>query len=258
MTSYPAQIDNSISLPVVIDNLSSVQGTTVNRLRTAILAIEQELGVNPSGIYSTVKSRLDTVETTVSNNLIMLDGDLGGTLATPLVVGLQGRLLSNVTPLIGQFLFWDGLVWRPSYSQSQAVISGSDVQFIAGTQLVNSETPYSIGARNLDMSLYPTTISDGRIRALIFHIDAEVSVGGVDGYAHLFDLTNSVIVTDTEFHFTDIITQEFSSTELTVGPSAGNIRDDGVTMYEMRIWKVSDAGADRAICHNARLSIFYT
>ena len=45
MTTYPSQIDTSITLPLVVDNASAVKGDTVNRLRNAIVAVEQELGI---------------------------------------------------------------------------------------------------------------------------------------------------------------------------------------------------------------------
>lgn len=65
MPTYPAQIDNSTTLPPVIDNFSAVTGSTYNKLREAVIAIEQELGIKPSGVYSTVKARLDALESIV-------------------------------------------------------------------------------------------------------------------------------------------------------------------------------------------------
>jgi len=62
MSKFPAQIDTTITLPTVINNNTPVKGESVNRLRDAILAIESELGVKPSTVYSTVRSRLDAIE----------------------------------------------------------------------------------------------------------------------------------------------------------------------------------------------------
>lgn len=60
-TQYPDQVDTTSELP----NLSSEILDVVNGQRDAILAIETELGVNPSGSASTVRDRLDDVSTAV-------------------------------------------------------------------------------------------------------------------------------------------------------------------------------------------------
>ncbi len=79
MPKYPAQIDNSQSLPTAIDNLKPVQGSIFNKLRDAVLAVESELGVKPSGSYTTVRSRLDILESVIGNLLVIeLHKDLGG------------------------------------------------------------------------------------------------------------------------------------------------------------------------------------
>lgn len=59
---YPNQLDNSTSIPVATDNVTPVNAEVVNRLRDPIIAIESELGLNPSGTYGTVKARLDALE----------------------------------------------------------------------------------------------------------------------------------------------------------------------------------------------------
>jgi len=67
MTRYPDNVDTggtgaSATLPDVIDNVSPVSAIVVNRLRNAILAIENELGINPSERFGTVRDRLDCLE----------------------------------------------------------------------------------------------------------------------------------------------------------------------------------------------------
>lgn len=114
MPKYPAQIDTTLSLPTAVDNLTPVQGKIFNKLRDAVLAIESELGVKPSASYSTVKARIDALEGIVGNlQIIELDGDLGGTLESPLVIGFQGRPVSTVPPQQGEVYVWDGLAWTP-------------------------------------------------------------------------------------------------------------------------------------------------
>ena len=60
-SKYPNSIDSTTELPISTNLVTPVSAEVVNRLRSAIIAIEQELGVNPSGEYSTVKSRLDAI-----------------------------------------------------------------------------------------------------------------------------------------------------------------------------------------------------
>src|SRR6185369_4942033 len=116
MTLYPAQIDNNVSLPRVVDNQTPVGGETVNRLREAVIAIENELGAKPSGTFTTVRARMDRIETLITQQVVVLAGDLGGTNASPLVIGLQGRPLSSAAPQPGQVVGWNGIVWEPTDS----------------------------------------------------------------------------------------------------------------------------------------------
>lgn len=62
MTVYPAQIDDSISLPPASDKVTSVSAASVNQLRSALLAVEMTLGINPASIYGTVSNRLNIIE----------------------------------------------------------------------------------------------------------------------------------------------------------------------------------------------------
>ena len=115
MTNYPAKIDTDQSLPSVADNRTPVQAVVFNRLRDTIIAIEEELGVTPSGIYGSVGARLNVLENITGNlKIIELQRDLGGTLENPLVIGLQGRPLSDAYPTAGDVLVWDGIAWLPA------------------------------------------------------------------------------------------------------------------------------------------------
>lgn len=61
-TIYPLGIDGFAQLPVLIDGVSPVRAEDVNRLRTALIAIQTELGTEPSGSYDSVRLRLDEIE----------------------------------------------------------------------------------------------------------------------------------------------------------------------------------------------------
>lgn len=58
---YPAQLDGYSTLPLRKDGVHEIRAADVNRLRNAILAIEYELGIEPSGVFATVRDRLDSV-----------------------------------------------------------------------------------------------------------------------------------------------------------------------------------------------------
>lgn len=81
---YPDAIDGYSQLPLVVDTVTRVDAISVNRLRSAIINIERELGVLPSGSnYDTVKERLDALElivfgvtTTTSSTTLTLDNNI--------------------------------------------------------------------------------------------------------------------------------------------------------------------------------------
>jgi hypothetical protein len=116
VTVYPAQIDNNSTLPVVTDNLTPVTGSVYNRLQEAVIRIEQELGVKPSGLYSTVKARLDALERIIAK--LNLNLQFGGDLAAQddptiqHVVGIHGNtILYQPTISVGSSLRFNGTNW---------------------------------------------------------------------------------------------------------------------------------------------------
>ena len=114
MSKYPAQIDNGTSLPLAVDNFTPVEAKVFNDARSAILAIETELGVKPGGIYSSVKNRLDTIELSIANfPAVQIGGDLGNTGAQPHVIGIRGNPISATVPNVGDALVFQGTAWVP-------------------------------------------------------------------------------------------------------------------------------------------------
>jgi hypothetical protein len=128
-TTFPASIDTNISLPIQTDSFSPVSGITVNNLQGAILAIEGALGIHPSSTYGNVANRFSILEGLVGNlQVISLAGDLGGTLSSPLVIGLQGLPVSSAPPAVGDILFWNGIAWVPSNVLINSVfVAGGDL-----------------------------------------------------------------------------------------------------------------------------------
>jgi hypothetical protein len=126
-SQYPAQIDNSTSLPPVVDLVSPVRGEVVNSLRNTIINIENTLGTNPNSTYGTVAERINVLEAAIgSGGLFEAGGDLSGTGTNQTVIGIQTRPVSNVPPSIGQGLVWSGSEWVPG-SQALTGIAGGNL-----------------------------------------------------------------------------------------------------------------------------------
>ena len=143
-TIYPAQIDLSITLPLVIDNVTIYNATVINRLQAAIIAVETELGVKPSGTYSTVRARLDAMQAEInsggpSGGAVQLGGDLGGMNNAPRVIGFQGIPVSTTMPLLGQTWVFEGVSWVPGtnfYAQNITTTG----QITSGPMLSTTDT----------------------------------------------------------------------------------------------------------------------
>lgn len=70
-SKFPDKIDTSTELPRATDNITPIKAELYNRLRDAILAIENELGVQPKGqVYSSVSERLNALETGITSGRI--------------------------------------------------------------------------------------------------------------------------------------------------------------------------------------------
>jgi len=157
MIKYPAQLDDSLSLPLVVDNNTPIQADVVNRLRNAIIALETELGVKPSGIYSTVRARLDYLESTFGSfDFIRLDQDLGGSVTLPKVIGIQGRPVSSATPNTSDVLAWNGIAWAPTTSGSSTISFNNDLSGSSTSQTV-------IGIQNRPIDGYAPNIGQALV-----------------------------------------------------------------------------------------------
>jgi len=91
-TIYPCGIDSSDQLPIAVNDVTPIIDEVINRHREALIAIESELGIQPSGTYTTVRARLDALECLIA--------DIGSTpdgLSTVLNEGVVVR--NNVTSM---------------------------------------------------------------------------------------------------------------------------------------------------------------
>jgi len=268
MTNYPAQIDNTATLPLVVDNSTPVYGNTVNRLRNAIVAVEAELGIKPSGVYTTVRARLDALDAAINALKISgVDGDVEGGLNTTKVVGFGGRPFSDQQPSVSQVIAWNGIAWMPSDLDNitvnvlpTSVVLPNDANFLCGSGATPFSFPVRVGSRSIDLALFPATWPDGRLRTMKFIVDLEVTNASTDGYVQLKDITHNAII-----YNSTLTTNSTTSVELSAivegGDTDGYMRDDccDVTVYEVQIYLVGGNGTtDQVICKNARVEFTYS
>lgn len=126
-----------------------------------------------------------------------------------------------------------------------------------------STTPSRTGVRELDLSEYPTALGS-LSRQIRFRATMENSEHSTQFYTEvrLVDLTNNIEVTgtlmDNSSEVDRSIVKEFDSGSLSIGSSAGDIRDDAPTLYSVEFRGVGTLGpTERAILSNARLEIRY-
>lgn len=159
MSTYPAQIDDNISLPPAVDGVTPVSGSTYNALRTTVIQIEAELGVKPSGIYGTVRARLDALDAQIAAIIagggggggggtpVTFAGDLAGSATHQVVVGLYTRPLSPNAPVAGQAIIWDGYIWASSTNfLGQEIISGPALSTSDTTGLITLDGKFVVNA----------------------------------------------------------------------------------------------------------------
>lgn len=139
MIKYPSGIDSSVELPTIIDGISPVTSAYLNNLRDALLSVETELGIKPSGTAGSVRARMDTFEALHGGGFIVA-GDLSGTVTSQIVVGLRGNSIAAQTLSSsndGYLLTWDN---TDGYWYAATPPSG----FTAGGDLTGTSTNQTV------------------------------------------------------------------------------------------------------------------
>ncbi len=215
-TNYPDSIDNNITLPPSTDNLTPVAASVVNALRDAIVAVEKELGVKPSTIYGTVRSRLDTLESIITGGgggtpTGPASGDLGLSYPSPKVIGIQGRPIASTAPSDGYILTWsatDGY-WEPKAAPA-GFSAGGDLRGSATSQQVISLTGLgglvNIPSASLEFGAHSGVAQSGLIRlgnveqiatniitSRNYTNTGDVSIISTDGSLDLYFGSNSMV-----------------------------------------------------------------
>lgn len=134
-TKYPTAVDTSTQLPIVTDNVTPVKGAVINPLQESIIAIQTELGPNPSGTYSTVKARLDALEVAGVGS--------GGTGTGNVAVKANSSLVdaqTNVLNFLGDVSITDG----PAHQVNITVGGGASLKQELFTASSNGQSSFTL------------------------------------------------------------------------------------------------------------------
>lgn len=192
---FPTAIDGYAQLPLFVDNITPVNAEGLNRIRSAIINIENALGIIPQGEYQTVSERLDNIDSggleTIIERLNLIEAELDvveatladfpSDLATVLAAGnvtggsniilstgdgIEGESRVDITANSGDInLTSDNLiVWSTIKISDNGSVSGIPGQLVLPEIAVAASNP---GAGS--GSVYVDTGTGGR--AELFYID---------------------------------------------------------------------------------------
>lgn len=219
LSKYPEQIDDAATLPAAVDLVTPVNAEVYNRARDAILAVEVELGTDPSRVFGTVRDRLDNFDARIS------------------------ALTNRVTILEGRVDAHDALL----SSIQEALTAASEVvtPIVSGIENTDSTTFTAIGA----CSINPTSLgisSTYTVEVILQTTDASFASS-----FELFNITEGVVVAHPTI--TTVGTNAtFISVTLTVG--GADLPAGQINVLEGRVKLASGAAAsDRAICKYAAI-----
>lgn len=128
-SKYPTAIDDSTTLPISTDLVTEVKAEVVNRHRDAIIKIQNELGINPSAEFGTVKDRFDNFQSQISTlasqsaqNILLFNCDTSLQIGNVVAQNGDFAVLANATdqysPAIGM------VVEKPSETTAFVITSG--------------------------------------------------------------------------------------------------------------------------------------
>lgn len=140
----------------------------------------------------------------------------------------------------------------------------ADIPISAGTFNQPSNTIKRSGAQVIDLSRYPATLG-GLTREIKFKVVLENALDSAAYYAEalLYDVTNSVVITGSTLNNSGAsnrgIANEYTSSALAVGTTAGTIRSNTPTLYAAEFYGVgiTNATTEAAIISSARLQVRY-
>jgi hypothetical protein len=174
-TAYPNTIDNNITLPQAIDLVTPVKGEVVNQLRDAIIAIEAELGVNPSREFGTLRERIDVLSRIISQERIYG------------VIGEQNTNQSAGYKTIGAITINSNDYVSDATFVFQSIIETTNTSISAEIRLFNSTTSTPVSNTYLSSnSLVPVVVESA------FEVESGSNI-------YLIQLKASSVGTDSDF-----------------------------------------------------------
>jgi hypothetical protein len=258
MVNYPSSLDNSASLPLAVDNSTPVSADVFNRLRNAIIAVENELGTNPKGIYGTVKNRLDTLEGLIlSSGTFAAGGDLSGTGISQTVIGIQGNKVKaeiEGSSHDGYVLTWVNAnnQWEAKLGSSTKVQNGSNY---GGYLITPTFQPFStasgtfINAACFEFDPTLLTAANGT-RTITLHVIVETTTPQIT--VQLYNATTHSVVTGSTLTSTSA-----TAVTLTTGDLTANLTN-GLATYFVQIEMNAGTVSDRATLDYAALKVVWS
>jgi len=192
------------------------------------------------------------------NQVITGGGDLSGKVENASVTKIKGNSVATQSLSAAQ----DGyiLTWSNTdgyWLAKASAISSVELSFISGQASTGLSFFQRIGGRSINISSWPSTLN-GRTRTVSFFADIQKTITATSVEIRLFDITNNILITDTNLTSTSLSLVTVSVINLTVGNAAGNIRSDTNAQYEVQL-KMNGGGLnDQVYCLNARLLITYS
>lgn len=128
-----------------------------------------------------------------------------------------------------------------------------DLQIFSGEFAHTATSSARAGSRFLDLTPYPAIDTAGRTRQIEFVADLETTGGTAN--VQLVNRDDAEVVSGTSLSTASLTNVELRSGPLTVGTSAGNLKDD--RMYEVKTYRSGGAATDAVTITNARLEVIY-
>ena len=260
-SKYPDHIDSSTELPVATDNVTPVKAEVVNRLRDAILAIESELGVQPSGTFGTVRSRLDALELGGGGGGA-IDVSLNGTIVEPNTTGIDFAGDVNVeqtTPLHVKVTIGGNTTQKQesiavSNGQTSINLGDTPVQANGVEMFLNGlkqtyGTEYTVSGSTVTWSGPPTLSSSDRVD---FWYLVNPILGGGGGSGGSLEIQEDGVTIEDEAEIIDFESENFSITNPVDGTALVNLVKSKIRVYRDTSALVGSAvTVDKTVIWNA-------
>jgi hypothetical protein len=241
-SNYPNAVDDQSSLPLVVDLITPINAIVINRLRDAIIAVQTELGAQPSREFGTVRARLDDMRallTTVQQAIAAINAELGanpsGTFNT-----VQARLNDVDTRIFNLTLEVEAL--KVALATASEVVT----PIVSGIENTDSTTFTAVGAGVLN----PTSLGHPAV-TFTLEVVLQTTDASFAASFELFNITEGLAVAHPAV--TTIATNPtFLTVTVIVGGADLPANQDNVLEGRLKL-AAGAAPADRAICKYAAI-----